>query len=418
MLQPDLLLEPLETPDVMAAKLLLPGGSVEDPMGQRGAHQLLGSLMTRGCGHLDHVQLADLVEGRGAGLRCEAHEDSLLISLRCNSSDAADLLPLLAWMVNESHLDQEQLELERSLSLQALQRQNEDPFQLAFDAWRQLVYGNHGYGHDPLGIESELASLDRHQLLPLAERLRTGRAALAIAGVWPAELENDLATWSGFREWPAPGGSAPEREHRSPSGHPERRLISSCLDTEQVVLMLGQSTVPHGHPDDLALRLLHCHLGVGMSSLLFRRLREEHGVAYDVGVHHPCRAQQAPFVMHASTSAERAALSLRLLQNSWDELASQPLSEEDLELARSKFIGQMAHSCQTSAQRAERRVQLHGLALPADHDMQCSRRLEQITAVDLQQVAARRLTRPCLSLSGPSATLSTLERSWPRPEPA
>ena len=52
------------------------------------------------------------------------------------------------------------------------------------------------------------------------------------------------------------------------------------MDTEQVVLMLGQATVPHGHPDDLVLRLIQCHLGVGMSSLLFRRLREEHGVAY------------------------------------------------------------------------------------------------------------------------------------------
>ena len=45
--------------------------------------------------------------------------------------------------------------------------------------------------------------------------------------------------------------------------------------------MLGQATLGHGHPDELALRLLQCHLGVGMSSLLFQRLREDHGVAYD-----------------------------------------------------------------------------------------------------------------------------------------
>ena len=63
------------------------------------------------------------MEGRGAGLRSDAHEDGLLISLRCTSEDARELMPLLDWMVTDPHLATEQLELERSLSLQALQRQ-------------------------------------------------------------------------------------------------------------------------------------------------------------------------------------------------------------------------------------------------------------------------------------------------------
>ena len=47
-----------------------------------------------------------------------------------------------------------------------------------------------------------------------------------------------------------------------------------------------------------------------MSSLLFRRLREDHGVAYDVGVHHPARAMASPFVLHASTAIDKAMTTL------------------------------------------------------------------------------------------------------------
>ena len=176
--------------------------------------------------------------------------------------------------------------------------------------------------------------------------------------------------------------------------------------------MLGQATVPHGHPDDLALRILKCHLGMGMSSLLFRRLREEHGVAYDVGLHHPDRRGNSPFVMHASTGADRAALTLELLAESWWELASSALSEEDLNLARAKFKGQMAHARQTSAQLAERRVVLRGLGLPDDHDQQCLERLEGLDMADLQRVAATQLSQPRLSLCGPASTLADLERQW------
>ena len=128
-------------PDVVAARLWIRGGSSQDPQGQRGAHQLLAGLMTRGCGDLDADALADLVEGRGAVLRSEASEDSLVVSLKCAAADASTLLPLLLTMVRDPHLSPEQLDLERQLNLQSLQRQREDPFQLAHDLLREQLYG-------------------------------------------------------------------------------------------------------------------------------------------------------------------------------------------------------------------------------------------------------------------------------------
>jgi hypothetical protein len=106
--------------------------------------------------------------------------------------------------------------------------------------------------------------------------------------------------------------------------------------------MLGATTVPLGHRQGLALRLLHCHLGVGMSSRLFVTMREEHGLAYDVGVHHPARLGAAPFVFHLSSSAERAFEATSELLNEWQRLLEQPLSREELALAQAKFRGQEA----------------------------------------------------------------------------
>ena len=96
MSNPELLIEPVSSPGILAAKLLLPFGSADDPAGTRGAHDLLASLLSRGCGQHNHVDLADLVEGCGAGLRCDAQEDALVLSLRCTVEDAEQLLPLLA----------------------------------------------------------------------------------------------------------------------------------------------------------------------------------------------------------------------------------------------------------------------------------------------------------------------------------
>ena len=408
---------PMRTPGVLAAKLLLPWGSAWDSAGERGSHHLLASCLSRGCGPLDHLQLADRVEGRGAGLRSDAHEDALVISLRCTVEDVDDLLPLLGWMVTEPHLSPHQVDLERSLSLQALQRQREDPFQIGIDSWRRLAYGNGGYGHDPMGIRTDLEALPADRLMSLSQRLSTGPSVLVLAGCWPEQLndDHDLSHWPGFGNWPAAetqGALVNPQPVREPNLN--GTVVATALDTEQVVLTLGQPSCCHGDRDDLALRLLQTHLGSGMSSLLFQRLREEHGVAYDVGAYLPARKGAAPFVLHASSSAERAELALTLLLESWRELSERELSSDEMDLTRAKYRGQMAHGSQTASQRAERSAQLHGLELPDDHDHRCLHRLESLTPADLRQAARRWLNQPQLSLCGPASTLERLVCLWER----
>jgi len=412
----DLILDPMATPGVLAAKAWIRRGSGADPHGQRGAHQLLGSLLSRGCGPYGSMELADLVEGCGAGLRCDTNEDGLLISLKCRDRDAEQLLPLIGWMLRHPLLQPDQVDLEKELSLQALQRQKEDPFHLAYDGWRSLAYGSGPYGHDPLGVADDLQQLGPESLRPLANQLESEGSVLALSGTIPESLLRLLEEHEAFMSCPdaataAPASAQMSLEAVSTPKHGETLALQE-QKTEQVVLMLGQPSLPHGHPDDPALRLLQAHLGHGMSSLLFRRLREEHGVAYDVGLHHPAKAEASPFVMHAATSTDRADLTLRLLQESWDEMHSQCLSDEELALARVKVRGQLAHASQTTGQRAERRAQLRGLGLPDDYDQDALNAMERMDGPTLQRIANQHLRRPTLSLCGPSSSLKALESVW------
>ena len=412
----DLILDPMATPGVLAAKAWIRRGSGADPQGQRGAHQLLGSLLSRGCGPYGPMELADLVEGCGAGLRCDTNEDGLLISLKCRDRDAEQLLPLIGWMLRHPLLRPDQVDLEKELSLQALQRQKEDPFHLAYDGWRSLAYGSGPYGHDPLGVAGDLQQLGPDSLRLLANQLESEGSVLALSGTIPESLLRLLEEHEAFMSCPDGVTAAQASAQMSPEALGDAELGGTLSlqeqKTEQVVLMLGQPSLPHGHPDDPALRLLQAHLGHGMSSLLFRRLREEHGVAYDVGLHHPAKAEASPFVMHAATSTDRADLTLRLLLQSWDEMHSQCLSDEELTLARVKVRGQLAHASQTTGQRAERRAQLRGLGLPDDYDQESLNTMERMDGATLQRIASQHLRRPSLSLCGPSSSLKTLESVW------
>jgi len=398
-------------PSILAARLVIRGGSGADPEGQRGAHQLLAGLMTRGCGDLSAEALADLVEGAGAGLRAEAMEDAIVLGLKCAAADAESLLPLLITMVRQPHLAADQLQLERRLNLQTLQRQKEDPFQVAHDQLRHLLYGEGPYGHDPLGIEAEVAGLEQGQLQPLVQGLGAGGSVLVLCGQPPQRtvelLEQALAAapWSTFAPTAPAAGEIAVADQDQRHGSEEQ-------DTEQLVLMLGARTVPLGHPDSVALRVLQAHLGMGMSSRLFVVMREERGLAYDVGVHLPARCGASPFVMHLSTSIDRSAEACGALLEEWQRCLDEPLAPEALALALAKYQGQDAMGRQTCSQIAERQALVYSHALPADHVERSLAAAAALTPADLQTAARRWLGQPALSLVGPAEALTAAERAW------
>ena len=395
-------------PAILSAKLWIRGGSSADPTGQRGASQLLAGVLSRGCGPFSGDALADLVEGRGAGLRCEAAEDGTLISLKCASDDAALLLPLVLQMVTSPWLVEDQVTLERQLNLQTLQRQKEDPFQVAHDQLRQQLYGSGPYGHDPLGVEAELSALARPQLEQMTHQLGQEGAVMVLAGQIPAEPEQLLLHQLDGQSWRT---QAPKRLAGA-SGLKQVSLASNVDETEQLVLMLGTTTAPLGSEQALALRLLHCHLGIGMSSRLFVALREEHGLAYDVGVHYPARLGDAPFVFHLSSSSERAEEATRELLNEWLRLLEEPISDAQLQLAKAKFTGQEALGRQTCSQVADRHALVLGHGLPFDFADRCLLEAEALTPSDLHQAAQALLQGPSLSLCGPQDAIEAATAVW------
>jgi len=404
-------------PDILAARLVIRGGSGADPPHRRGAHQLLAGSMTRGCGNLDAVALADLVEGAGASLRAEAHEDSLVLGLKCAASDTPDLLPLLLAMARRPLLAADQVALERQLNLQTLQRQKEDPYQLAHDQLLRQLYGEGPYGHDPLGVEGELEAIKPDLLRDLATGLGRQGAVLVLTGTLPDQLESLLENSLEGLPWTthlplASEAGAPPLPQAADLSATRDNLMGVELDTEQLVLMLGCPTVPLGHPDALALRLLQNHLGLGMSSRLFVVMREERGLAYDVGASLPARCGAAPFVMHLSTSADRAQEATTCLLEEWQRLLEETLTPSALELARAKTIGQDAMGRQTCAQIAERLALVLSHGLPADHVERCLAQAAELDGDTLRQAARRWLPQASLSLVGPAPALASATAAW------
>lgn len=412
----NIILDKIYSKNIMSAKLWIEDGSRNDPKDKKGIHQLLSSTMLRGCGPYNNKEIAEIVESCGANLNFDTYEDGLLISLKCVENDAYKLIPLIGWMITKPILQRDQFELEKDLTIKAIKRQKESTYQLAFDGWRKMVYGDGPYGHDPLGSIDDINKINKEHILPIASSLIHRKKTLVISGKFPINIDEYIENrieFKGISKNIINQNKTFKNIRKIETLYKQRtNICTHSLNTKQVILLLGKATIRYDDKSDILLRLLSCYLGYGMSSLLFKVLREKYGVVYEAGVYHPIRENQTPFIMHASTSEEKGNMTLQLLKECWEEIINNEISPEELDLVKIKYRGQIAHSLQSISQRAEHKAHLLGIGLSKDHDKEILQRLESITSKEIKDAANRYLKNPLLSVCSNKEVIRKIVKDW------
>tara|TARA_B100000965_G_scaffold283709_1_gene241618 strand:- start:3188 stop:4306 length:1119 start_codon:yes stop_codon:yes gene_type:complete len=370
--------------------------------------------MLRGCGPYNNKQIAEIVESSGAILNCDTYEDGLLISLKCIESDAFKLLPLIGWMITKPSLEIDQIELEKDLTIKAIKRQKKSTYQQAFDGWREMIYADGPYGHDPLGSIDDINKIQRDHVLLIANSLLNRNKNLVIAGSFPNNIENNIKDSIAFNDISNIDYKRIKKitNRIGVLNTQTKNICSRSLKTQQVVLLLGKGTIRYNNEADILLRLISCYLGYGMTSLLFKVLREQYGVVYEAGIYHPIRENNTPFIMHASTTEEKAILTLKLMQECWEKVIDYEIPAEELDLLKMKYRGQIAHSLQSVSQKAEHKAHLLGIGVMRDHDTKILSRLDNISSKKIMDAAKTYLRKPSLSVCSNKEVIQKIIHNW------
>jgi len=398
----------LENPvaDIVSARLFIRAGSAFETAKDAGIASFLMGLLTKGTEAQSSMDIAETVESVGASLGTDAATDYSIISLKTVSSDFADIFTLAATLLRQPSFPEAEIALEKRLTLQQIRSMQEQPFTVAFNQLRQAMYGDHPYALPGIGTEASVTALDREALQAFHHRhFRPDNVVITIVGrITPddaiAQVEKNLGDWVA----PASLPSTPVFPPVSPSG----TCTVATQETNQAVVMVGYGAAPVKHPAYATLKLLNTYLGNGLSSRLFVELREKRGLAYDVSAFFPTRLGLSQFVTYMGTAPTNAAIALEGLRHEVERLRDTVLSEEELQAAKNKLLGQYALGKQTNAQIAQMLGWYEILGLGVDFDEQFKEMVTAVTLVDVEAVAQEFFHRPCISLLGPEAVVGPL----------
>ncbi|MCG9884488.1 MAG: insulinase family protein [Cyanobacteria bacterium] len=407
------------TADIVAARIFVTAGSLYEPTDRAGLANLLAATLTKGTIRRSSLEIAELVEAVGASLSADASTDYFLVGLKTVTEDFEPVLALAAELIREPVFPEAEIELERSLAVQALRSQREQPFAVAFDRLRTAMYGGHPYGRSTLGSEVTLGRIERGDLQRFhRDRFRPEHVTIAISGCLTAAaaialVEQYFGDWRGEGDAPgrtvSPAIAAPvptidQRHHMTPQ------------DTQQAIVMLGYPAAAacdgtgEVHEDYAALKLLNTYLGNGLSSRLFVELREKRGLAYEVSAMYPTRSAASQFVAYMGTAPQNAAIALDGLRGEVERLKHEPLTADELQTSKNKLLGQYALGKQTNSQLAQLYGWYEVLGLGIEFDQEFQRAIDRVTVPEAQRVAQKYFDQPpVVSLVGPADAITFLK---------
>ena len=375
------------------------GGTIVESSAQAGLAHLVSAVITKGTAKHSALEIAEQVESLGAGLGADASTDYFALSLKTVSGDFPVMLELLGEIMRSPTFPKSEVELERKLTIQGIRSQQEQPFNVAFNQLREQMYPQHPYGLSILGTETSVSALTSVDLQHYHQTyFRPDNLVISLSGRITKQQAVELIE-KVFGDWQNPTQSCPGVDLVTPQVNPSKAEI--IQDTQQSIVMLGYLGVSVHHPDYSALKLISTYLGNGLSSRLFVELREKRGLAYDVSAFFPTRLDTAPFISYMGTAPSNTEIAIAGLSQEVERLTTTILSQEELQGAKNKLLGQYALGKQTNGEIAQTYGWYETLGLGIEFDRNFQAAIPDISPEQIQTVAQRHLSQPYLSLVRP-----------------
>ncbi len=353
-----------------------------------GINQLLASTLPKGTASRTATELALTLESLGASISASAGNNALLVQSAGLAADVATITDVFAEVIISPSLPEDSIIREKASQLAALEESMQDPLHAGFKALRQTAFQSRGYGLDALGTPESLASLDRHALLAHHSRhFNTGNIALAVTGDFDPDAMLDLLRqhFSKLPEgppWPVPPGS------RGPGAD-----ILVRLPKKQAVLAIGFPGASINGPDRHALAMIQEYAS-DMAGPLFSRIREDLGLAYQVGATQFLGYDEGLFTFYMATAPEQIELARAELLNEISKIALDGIPEQAFDRVRATVLSGLALQQQSPAHNARHMALDLLFGHPADEHRRLPATYRALTSPQVKEVATRVFTTP------------------------
>jgi zinc protease len=356
------------------------------------------SMITQGSAGHTAAQMAEELEYNAISLGAFAGMDTATVNASCVTDKVDTAMELMAEAVRTPTFPESEFDILRQQTVMGLMIQTRTPEYMAGRELRQRLYGSHPYARSTTGEVEDVKALTVEDLRKWwGQFVRPKASVLYIAGdITPLRAFSTAEAY--FADW------KPEGEPTSPTVPPIPSPTATHLylvdkpDAVQSQIRVGHVSITRKDERYFPSRVLSTIFGGGFNSRLNSAIRVEKGLTYGARGGISASRYCGEMSISTFTKTPSTAEALRVILAELEKIRSSPVTDEELDIARSYIVGGFAGDRETPSALVTDLWLIRAQGLPEDYLQQYLAGVKNTTTDRVLQTARDLFLRDQLTI--------------------
>ena len=304
--------------------VLVGTGSAYETDREDGISHFIEHMQFKGTDKYSAFQISDAFDALGAQVNAFTGKDMTCYYCKSTTDHAEEAFAMLAELFLHANFPEEEMKREKGVVLEEINMDEDSPEDLCLDMLARAAFGGDNYGRNILGPAENVKRFTRDDLFAYKEeRYCPENIVVSFAGNIDPEVALRLAEkyFGGMKKT-----NFVQREK-----HVLFRTdnLFKKKPIEQAHFAFAFSTVARGDDSMPAVQVMNAALGGGLSSRLFKRVREELGLAYSVYSYTSHYAETGILAVYAGVNPQKAEDAAKAVVEVIETLRRDGLTDEE-----------------------------------------------------------------------------------------
>jgi predicted Zn-dependent peptidase len=359
-------------------------GSRREPAERNGISHFIEHMVFKGTAHRSCEEIARTMDSVGGMLDAFTTKEMVCFNAKVLDEHLPLAFDVISDMVLEPLFPADEIEREKSVVLEEIKMDEDNPEALVNEAFLQGVWAGHALGRPILGTRQTVTNFEQEKLFDWFRRCYIPNETVVSAA---GNVEHDRLVELVAASFGKVAG-APNGYHEAPPEPRASLTVRQKAALEQAHVCMGVPAFAVNDSRRFASALLNTLLGAGMSSRLFQNIRERQGLAYAVFSELINYHDTGLLTIYAGTGGDKVEGLVRSVVDEFRRLKTEPVSDEELQRAKQQLKGSMTLSLESTGSRMANRARQE-LYFGRFYSLQQTfASIDAVTSEGLQQVAA------------------------------
>ncbi|MBV7275471.1 insulinase family protein [Clostridiaceae bacterium UIB06] len=301
-------------------------GAIFESPSEKGISHFIEHMLFKGTKTRNNEKLNFDLEALGGEYNAYTDNDCTVYSITALSEELEKSLELLSDMLRESIFPEEEIDKERDVILAEIRTSKDDIEDYSFKKINEMAFDKSPLKYETIGDEKTVNKINKAKLVKFYDKYYVpNNCVISIVSPYEHEYIYELV-WKYFKEWIW-------KEFKRKKVIIENNIpglkISYKKDIEQSTVIYLFTFYDITKEEELALRILNHKFGESANSILFRKLREEKGLAYDVYTDLDLTTNVKTLYIYTAVSNENVDETIETIDNCIEEIKNEKIIFDD-----------------------------------------------------------------------------------------